>query len=68
MNVLLSRARWRLIVVGSLRFFENVIVLSKSLTDADIGFLERFMNALEAAKQAGDASVVDWSTLPGPRR
>jgi hypothetical protein len=68
MNVLLSRARWRLIVVGSLKFFENVIGLSKSLTDADVGFLERFMVALEAAKQAGDASVVDSSTLSGLSR
>ena len=64
MNVLLSRARWRLIVVGSLRFFENIIALSKQLPDADIGFLERFMKALDAAKRAGDASVVDWSVLP----
>jgi hypothetical protein len=64
MNVLLSRARWRLVVVGSLKFLESVIDLSKSLPDADIGFLARFMNALDAARRAGDASVVDWSALP----
>jgi superfamily I DNA and/or RNA helicase len=64
MNVLLSRAKWRLIVVGSLRFYENVVGLSKSLPDADIGFLERFLKSLDDARAAGDASVVQWSALP----
>ncbi len=66
MNVLLSRAKWRLIVVGSLRFFSHVVEYSKSLPhDADIGFLERFLKSLKEAEQHGDASVVDWYSLPG---
>jgi superfamily I DNA and/or RNA helicase len=65
MNVLLSRAKWRLIVIGSLRFYEGVVGFSKSLPEADIGFLERFLKSLDEAKRDGDASVVPWSALPG---
>ncbi len=64
MNVLLSRAKWKLIVVGSLRFYESVVATSKSLPDADIGFLERFLRSLDEAKRAGDASIIPWSALP----
>lgn len=67
MNVLLSRAKWRLIVVGSLRFFEHVVEHSKSLpsdSDNDVGFLERFLHSLDTAKKNGDASIVDWYSMP----
>jgi superfamily I DNA and/or RNA helicase len=61
MNVLLSRAKWRMILVGSLRFYQSVLEISKRLPDADIGFLERFLTSLDEAKRAGDASIVPWS-------
>ena len=64
MNVLLSRAKWRMIIIGSLRFYESVVATSKSLPDADIGFLERFLKSLGEAKQDGDATIVKWSDLP----
>lgn len=67
MNVLLSRAKWKLIIVGSLRFYESVSDLAGTLPDADIGFLQRFLRALASAKDAGDAAIVSWATLTGAR-
>lgn len=67
MNVLLSRAKWRLIIVGSLRFYESVSELAETLPESDIGFLKRFLKALAAAKGAGDAAIVPWATLTGAR-
>jgi superfamily I DNA and/or RNA helicase len=63
MNVLLSRAKWRMIIVGSLTFYENIVDLAKALPDSDIGFLQRFLASLAKAKKAGDASVVPWTAL-----
>lgn len=67
MNVLLSRAKWKLIIVGSLRFYENVAELAQSLPEDEIGFLVKFMRALEAARKGRDASIVPWATLSGRR-
>ena len=53
-----------MIIIGSLRFYESVVATSKSLPDADIGFLERFLKSLGEAKQDGDATIVKWSDLP----
>ncbi len=61
MNVLLSRAKWKLVLIGSLSFYETIVQLSKSIPDADVGFLDRFLKALESARTAGDASIIRWS-------
>ncbi|NGN45250.1 hypothetical protein G6N74_29810 [Mesorhizobium sp. CGMCC 1.15528] len=65
MNVLLSRAKWRLIIVGSLAFYEHVVAVASKLPDQDIGFLSDFLEALESEKAAGHAAVVPWTTLKG---
>jgi AAA domain len=63
MNVLLSRAKWRMILVGSLEFYRNVVSFSTAIPDAELGFLKRFLAVLEEAKSAQDASIVPWTRL-----
>ena len=65
MNVLLSRAKWRLIVVGSLDFYRSVVELSAGLPDAKLGFLKNFIEALSNAEKDGDATILPWSRLTG---
>lgn len=65
MNVLLSRAKWRLIIVGSLAFYEHVVAVASNLPDQDIGFLSDFLEALESEKAAGQAAVVPWASFRG---
>jgi hypothetical protein len=63
MNVLLSRAKWRMIVVGSLSFYRHVMTYSGMVSGTDIGFLKKFLAALEGAEKDGDASIVAWTSL-----
>lgn len=63
MNVLLSRAKWRMIIIGSLDFYRHVLTYSGMVDGAEIGFLKKFLAALDAAEEAGDARVVPWSSL-----
>ncbi|WP_128089423.1 AAA domain-containing protein [Bradyrhizobium viridifuturi] len=65
MNVLLSRAKWRLVVIGSLEFYRNVVDVAEGLPESDIGFMKKFLGALDAAKNDGDAQIVSWSQLRG---
>jgi superfamily I DNA and/or RNA helicase len=65
MNVLLSRAKWRMIIVGSLAFYRNVADLSAALPEAELGFLKKFLHVLGRAEAAGDATIVPWSRLSG---
>jgi hypothetical protein len=65
MNVLLSRAKWRMIVIGSLEFYRNIVELSASMPDTDIGFMRRFIDSLERAKSEGEAVIVPWKRLSG---
>src|SRR5690606_1655230 len=58
MNVLLSRAKWRLVIVGSLAFYEHVVSVASKLPDQDIGFLSDFLEALESERAAGHAAVL----------
>jgi hypothetical protein len=66
MNVLLSRARWRLFVVGSLAFIRSTLA-SAAGTEAfeDVQFLQRFLDALEAQRVEGNAVVIPSSRLGG---
>ncbi|MAS15228.1 AAA domain-containing protein (plasmid) [Nitratireductor rhodophyticola] len=68
MNVILSRAKWRLIIVGSLSFYEHVVSVADRLPDQDIGFLSDFLAALEAERTAGYAAVVPWGTMKGAEK
>lgn len=68
MNVLLSRAKWRLIVVGSLTFYKHVVSVANKLPDQDIGFLSDFLEALESERAAGHAAVIPWATLKGAKK
>lgn len=63
MNVILSRAKWKLIIVGSLSFYRHVVSVAQRLPDQDIGFLSDFVAALEAEVDAGYAAVVPWNLL-----
>lgn len=63
MNVLLSRAKWRLVIVGSLEFYRNVAEFSKAIPDADIGFLQRFLQSFASAEANRDAFVADYLEL-----
>lgn len=65
MNVLLSRAKWKMIVVGSLSFYRSVVELSAGLPEAKLGFLKNFIVALSKAEKDGDATILPWSRLAG---
>lgn len=64
MNVLLSRARWRLIIVGSLAFMQSAADIAKSPQDAEeIAFLKKLLAAVTA--EASTLRVVPFSELRG---
>jgi hypothetical protein len=63
MNVLLSRAKWRMVIVGSLQFYRNVVELSAALPDAELGFLKKFLEVLDKAENDEDAEIVPWARL-----
>ena len=65
MNVLLSRAKWKLILIGSLSFYRNILDVSKKLPDQDIGFIGKFLEALDDAVKAKEGAIVDWAKLSG---
>ncbi|KAB2941350.1 MAG: hypothetical protein K8F92_20415 [Hyphomicrobium sp.] len=67
MNVLLSRAKWRMVLIGSLDFYRHVVTTAEALPDQDVGFLKKFLEALEAAVRDKDAAVMSLSTLEGKR-
>ena len=58
MNVLLSRAKWMMIVVGCLDFYSSVVEFAQSQPDVDVEFLRKFIAALDRAEKAGDAVVI----------
>ncbi|MCY4597833.1 MAG: AAA domain-containing protein [Bryobacterales bacterium] len=64
MNVLLSRAKWRLILVFSMEFFETVLA-SSSATAAgeEVMFMREMLSSLEDACAEGEAAVVPWERL-----
>lgn len=56
-NVLLSRAKWMMIIVGCLDFYRNVVEFSQTQSDVNVGFLKQFLASLAQAKD--DAVVID---------
>lgn len=65
MNVILSRAKWRLILVGSLSFYRHIVELSANMRDQDVGFLAKFIESLNGAVAAKEACILPWSQLKG---
>ncbi|UFW51137.1 MULTISPECIES: hypothetical protein [Bradyrhizobium] len=52
-------------MIGSLEFYRNVVDFAEGLPESDIGFMKKFLGALDAAKNDGDAQIVSWSQLRG---
>ncbi|MFC2255006.1 AAA domain-containing protein [Labrys portucalensis] len=65
MNVLLSRAKWMMVVVGSLDFYRSIVEYSRSQPDKNVEFLRKFLDALEQAKHTGDAAIIDFGKKRG---
>uniref|UniRef100_UPI000563E652 C-terminal helicase domain-containing protein n=1 Tax=Brucella rhizosphaerae TaxID=571254 RepID=UPI000563E652 len=66
MNVLLSRAKSNLYVIGSLEFIRSTIasnVGTEALQEA--AFLGRFLEALETQRQRGKAVIIPFERLVG---
>ena len=66
MNVLLSRAKWRLLLVCSSKFLENVLAAAQ-MTDAngDVIFLSEILNGIKEEQRQGSACVVSFTQLAG---
>jgi hypothetical protein len=65
MNVLLSRAKWKLVLVGSLRFIE---VVRGSMAGEDIEkyrFLSKLVEAVDSGKRAREIAICSPSNLAG---
>ena len=65
MNVLVSRAKWRLILIGSLSFYRHIVGVSATMRDQDVGFLGNFIDSLNRAEGAKEACILPWSQLKG---
>ncbi len=66
MNVLLSRARWRLVLVGCKKFLETVLTSAKGTDqELEIGFLNLFLDALKDEEKGKNAVTVSEATLRG---
>lgn len=66
MNVLLSRAKWRLVIVGSLAFLRSVCENSKSSEDQrTLDFLGRILTFFDPGTHSDGVSVVSYKVLRG---
>lgn len=66
MNVLLSRARWQLVLVGSFTFLDEVVGAATSDEDRSaVDFLNEMLNGLHEGSQQGVVSVVSFDRLCG---
>lgn len=64
MNVLLSRARWQLILVASLDFIREVLVAVRGTDGAlQVKFMEEMLKVIEDGKQHGSVSTVPFDRL-----
>ena len=66
MNVLLSRAKSNLYVIGSLEFMRSTIA-SNAGTEAlqESAFLGRLLEAIETQRQRGNAVIIPFERLVG---
>lgn len=66
MNVLLSRARWRLVLVCSLTFLRTVLsAVDQIQSDGEISFLSRILDTIEQERTSGGAVVVPAERVMG---
>lgn len=68
MNVLLSRAKWRLIVVCSLDFIRNILNVAESMqAEQNISFLGKFIDCVETERSNGNAVIIPAGRVNGER-
>jgi superfamily I DNA and/or RNA helicase len=66
MNVLLSRARWQLILVASLDFIREVLAAVRGADGAQqVQFMEEILKAIDDGKQNGSVSIIPLDRLYG---
>ena len=65
MNVLLSRAKWRMILIGSLDFYKYVLS-NGDLPDIDLGFFRKFYRSITEAQET-DISIHKYAALKEAR-
>ena len=66
MNVLMSRARWRLIIVGSLDFLDWINAAPMAAEDRyQIKFLDNILNAIRSPSEKGSVEIVSYARLLG---
>ena len=64
MNVLLSRAKWRLVLVFSKEFIETVLASSSGTSAAsEVSFMREMLASLEDARAVGQAAIVPRDQL-----
>ncbi|MFA1677987.1 AAA domain-containing protein [Rhizobium mongolense] len=61
MNVLLSRAKWRMVLIGSLDFYKYVLS-NEDLPDVDLGFFRKFYKSVTEAPEA-EISIHKYAAL-----
>lgn len=58
MNVLLSRARWQLVLIGSMEFLAEILKVAKGTDDeAEVAFLQLLLDGLAEEKSKGFAAI-----------
>lgn len=69
MNVLMSRAKWRLVVIGSLDFMRNIERVAKNSDDQrDIAFLGRMLSAIAKGSADNEIAVVPANVVLPSRK
>lgn len=64
MNVLLSRARWQLVIVASLEFLSEIISAAKGSSDQErIKFIEQMIEELKIGKEKGSVSIISFDRI-----
>ena len=65
MNVLLSRAKWKLVLVGSMRFIDAIIGSMSGEEIEKHRFLSKLLEAVEAGKKDREIAICSPSQLGG---
>ncbi|KWH54900.1 hypothetical protein WM00_15815 [Burkholderia cepacia] len=73
MNVLMSRAKWRLVIVGSLDFLRARFMSGPALKGDELYFLHKMLSEIDSMKNLKDnngyslISEIKWKSLIGGR-
>jgi hypothetical protein len=65
MNVLLSRARWRLVLVGSKTFLNTILKSARPAEQEQIQFLRLFLQAFADEEKDQMAETISEARLQG---